>query len=274
MICRQIILSGGETLKKIIVLLSCIICLSLLAVDNTMALSDEAFGFYCVRNKEHKQPRLDANISFIEKYGAYYVDKNHGDTSDEKVVYLTFDAGYENGNIEKILNVMKEEDVRGTFFILENLIKKNPELVKRMAEEGHTVGNHTSKHRDMTKLDNKEDFAKELEALNLLYKDVTGREMSSYYRPPEGRFDERSLSYAYELGYKTIFWSFAYADWDNNKQPTAEYAKAKIMDNIHNGAILLLHPTSATNAAILSDVIKDLKALGYRFGELSELTER
>ena len=259
-------------MKKLIVFVSCLVCLSLLAVNRTMALSDEAFGFYCVRNKEHKQPRLDANISFIEKYDAYYVDKNHGDDTEEKVVYLTFDAGYENGNIAKILDVMKSEDVKGAFFILENLINKNPELVKRMADEGHTVANHTSKHKDMTTVDSKEEFSEELSKLETLYKDVTGREMPGYYRPPEGRFDERSLAYVQELGYKTIFWSFAYADWDNNKQPSAEYAKAKIMDNIHNGAVLLLHPTSATNAAILSDVIKDLKALGYRFGELSELT--
>ena len=141
----------------------------------------------------------------------------------------------------------------------------------RMSEEGHTVGNHTSRHKDMTRIDDIKTFEEELGELNRIYEEVTGEKMSSYYRPPEGKFDERSLSYAKELGYKTVFWSFAYADWDNNNQPNADEAKKKIFDNIHNGAVILLHPTSATNAQILSDVIKELKKQGYRFGELSEL---
>ena len=169
---------------------------------------------------------------------------------------------------------MRSENVTGAFFILENLIDKDPELVCRMAEEGHIVANHTSRHRDMTKVDSIEEFSAELEALNTCYKKLTGREMAKYYRPPEGRFDERSLSFAKELGYKTIFWSFAYADWDNQKQPSASAAKAKILENIHNGAVILLHPTSATNAEILPDIIKTLKAEGYRFGTLDELTEK
>ena len=261
-------------MRKIIFLMACIICLSFVMTGQISAASDKPLGFYCVRNKEHKQPTLDTELSIIEKYDAYYVDKNHGNDSSDKVVYLTFDAGYENGNIEKILDTMKAEGVTGAFFILENLIIKNPELVKRMADEGHTVGNHTSKHKDMTQVDNIEDFAAELNALNVLYEETTGKKMSCYYRPPEGKFDERSLLYAQELGYKTIFWSFAYADWDNNKQPSADAAMKKITDNLHNGAVILLHPTSATNAKILPQLIKNLKAEGYRFGTLSELTEQ
>ena len=258
-------------MKKIIFTLACILCLSPFLSSGANALSDKPMGFYCIRNKEHKQPRLDAGMSFIEKYGGYYVDRRREDDAKEKVIYLTFDAGYENGNIEKILDIMKAEDVRGAFFILENLIEKNPELVCRMANEGHTVANHTSKHRDMTKVDNIDDFSKELTSLRLLYQKTTGKEMSYFYRPPEGKFDERSLAFAHQLGYKTIFWSFAYADWDNSKQPDCEAAKKKIMDNLHNGEIMLLHPTSDTNAKILRDVIRELKKQGYRFGELSEI---
>ncbi len=232
----------------------------------------EAIGWYCARNREHKQPIADSNLAYVEEYGGYYIDKKHGDDSTEKVVYLTFDAGYENGNIEKILDVMKTEDVKGAFFILGNLITKNTELVKRMAAEGHTVCNHTNRHRDMTLVASKEEFGAELESLEALYREYVGGEIAKYYRPPEGRFNEATMRYASELGYKTIFWSFAYADWDNAKQPSAEAAKKKIMDNIHNGAVILLHPTSATNAEILGDVIRELKAQGFSFGTLDGLT--
>ena len=236
-----------------------------------VAAKDTPLNWYCTRNREHKQPIAAPELRFVEKYGGYYIDKKHGDESDEKVVYLTFDAGYENGNVERILDTMKREDVKGAFFILGNIIKKNTALVKRMAAEGHTVCNHTNRHLDMTSVQGIEAFKAELLALEDIYREYTGEEMAKYYRPPEGRFNETSMRYAYELGYKTIFWSFAYADWDNQKQMSAEAAKRKIMDNIHNGAVILLHPTSKTNADILGDVIRELKGQGFRFGELSEL---
>ena len=248
-----------------------VLTLILSALCFVSAVSAAAQGWYCVRNKEHKQPTLDAAQKYIEGLGGYYVDRKYSDSNDEKVVYLTFDAGYENGNVEKILDILKSEDVKGAFFILGNLITRNTELVVRMADEGHTVCNHTAKHKDMTKVASKEEFAAELSSLETLYREHTGREMSKYYRPPEGKYDEKTMRYANELGYKTIFWSLAYADWDNDKQPSAEKAKKILLDNIHNGAVILLHPTSATNAEILGDVIRTLKAEGYRFGELSEL---
>lgn len=235
--------------------------------------ADAAIGWYCTRNKDHRQPSAAAELRFVEEYGGYYVDKRHGDDNTDKVVYLTFDAGYENGNVEKILDIMKEEEVTGAFFILGNLIIKNTDLVKRMADEGHTVCNHTNRHKDMTTVGSIEEFKTELSALENIYRERTGREMAKYYRPPEGRFNEATMKYAHELGYKTVFWSFAYADWDNAKQPSPESAKKKIMENIHNGAVILLHPTSATNAEILGDVIRDLKSQGFRFGTLDELTE-
>ncbi|MBE6597037.1 MAG: delta-lactam-biosynthetic de-N-acetylase [Ruminococcaceae bacterium] len=257
-------------MKRIICFLVCLnLLLFCFCAD---AFADTSMSWYCKRNKEHKQPTLDSDMSFIEDYGGYYIDKSHGDNSSEKVIYLTFDAGYENGNVEKILDVMKKEGVCGAFFVLGNLITKNTELVKRMVDEGHLVCNHTRSHRDMTKISEIDEFSAELASLEALYSEYIGGEMAKFYRPPEGRFSRTSMDYANRLGYKTIFWSFAYADWDNGKQMSCEEAKKKIFDNIHNGAVLLLHPTSATNAAILGDVICQLRSEGYRFGDLYELT--
>ena len=210
-------------------------------------------------------------MTFIENYGGYYVDKKHDDECEEKVIYLTFDAGYENGNVERILNVLKEENVKAAFFVLENLILKNGDLIKRMVNDGHLVCNHTSKHLDVTKCKTVNEFRVELEKLEKDFKECTGLDMPKYFRPPEGKFSENSMKFASKLGYKTIFWSFAYADWDNASQMSATKAKEKIMSNIHNGEIMLLHPTSKTNADILGDVIREIKSQGYRFGTLDEL---
>lgn len=242
----------------------------LFAVSLKVGALDSASNWYCVHRSDHKQPSADPSIAYIEKYNGFYIDKRHGDDCDEKVIYLTFDAGYENGNISKILDVMKKENVTGAFFILGNLIEKNSDLVVRMFDEGHLVCNHTYSHKAMVNR-SKDDIDSELKRLENLCLERTGRSLSKYYRPPEGKFDEMSMQYVSELGYKTVFWSFAYADWDNNAQMSAEKAKKKVLENIHNGEVMLLHPTSSTNAEILADVIKELKAQGYRFGTLDEL---
>lgn len=258
-------------MKKVFLSVLCIvlICANLLL---PCSAEGEAYNWYCVHVKDHVQPRVGAELAFVEELGGYYIDHKHQSAEDaEKVIYLTFDAGYENGNVAKILDVMKEEGVTGAFFILGNLITHDTDLVKRMADEGHLVCNHTVRHKDMTKMSN-EDFLKELKELEALYEEKTGNQMASYYRPPEGRFTRQNLMCAEENGYKTIFWSFAYPDWDNNRQIPPERAKEIIMENLHNGEVMLLHPTSATNAAILGDVIRELKAQGYRFGTLDELT--
>ena len=249
--------------KSLILLLS----LTLLCAPLTVL----AENWSIIRNKNHLQPESDKGLDYVEQYGAYYVDKNAKE--DDKVIYLTFDAGYENGNIEKILDTMKKHQAKGAFFILENLIIRNTDLVKRMAEEGHIVCNHTAKHKDMTKVDNINDFEAELKSLEQIYKEYTGYDMAKYYRPPEGKFNKSNLQFANELGYKTVFWSFAYADWDNNKQPSEEYAVKKIMDNTHNGMVVLLHPTSKTNADILDRVMTMWEENGYRFGSVDELTK-
>ena len=231
-----------------------------------------SYSWYCVHAKDNKQPVCDPTMNFISRYGGYYIDKKHGDDCSEKVVYLTFDAGYENGNISKILDIMKEENVKGAFFVLSHLVDKESDLVCRMLNEGHTVANHTSRHKDMSSFDN-DAFSAELASLEKLFYEKTGQNIAKYYRPPEGKFSENNLKTASELGYKTIFWSFAYADWDENHQMSKEAAEKKILSNIHNGAVLLLHPTSTTNVLVLKDVIKKLKDDGYRFGTLDELTE-
>ncbi len=223
-------------------------------------------NWYFKRTENNTQPPVPSEMSYIADYNGYYIGK------DEKVIYLTFDAGYENGNIGKILDILKEENVPAAFFILENLVKRNTDLVKRIADEGHTVCNHTASHRDMTKITSKEEFAAELNKMAELYKNAIGCDMAMYYRPPEGKISEENMKWADELGYKTIFWSFAYADWDNDKQPDPQKAKEKLLSGTHNGEVLLLHPTSSTNAAIFGDLIKEWKAMGYRFGTLDELT--
>jgi len=258
-------------MKKGKMIFSSLLIISLLFLSCTQVGAEGAMNWYCKRNAEHKQITLDSNMKFIEEFGGVYLDKAHGDNAEEKVVYLTFDAGYENGNVAKILDILRAEEVTGAFFILEHLIRNETELVMRMADEGHTVCNHTCSHKDMTKVSSKEEFGAELKALEDIYREYTGREMAKLYRPPEGRFDEKTLRFASELGYKTVFWSMAYADWDNNNQPSYETAMKKLTDNLHNGAIILLHPTSATNVSILPEFIKKLKAEGYRFGSLDEL---
>ncbi|MBQ2686581.1 MAG: polysaccharide deacetylase family protein, partial [Clostridia bacterium] len=234
---------------------------------SSFAASGE-YSFYVKRNSEHKTPIIDKEFEFISDYGGYYADKRAG---DDKVVYLTFDAGYENGNVEKILDVLDARGVTGAFFVLENLIKRAPELVKRMNDKGHLVCNHTATHKNMTKIHDIKSFSDELKRLEYAYAELTGCDMAKIYRPPEGRFSRENLEFANKLGYKTVFWSFAYADWDNNSQPSPEAALEKILANLHNGEIMLLHPTSATNAAIMDKLIVTLTDMGYRFGNLEEL---
>ena len=259
-------------MKRAVAFAISIIFVIMLSVTSVSAEDPLSQSWYCVRNKDHKQPIADSDMRYIEEYNGYYIDHAHGDESDDKVVYLTFDAGYENGNVEKILDVLKQKKVTGAFFVLGNLITKNTDLVIRMTEEGHLVCNHTESHPDMTKKTTIEDFEAEPNALQTLYSQKTGKTMPKYYRPPEGRFNKQTMVFANELGYKTIFWSLAYADWDNNNQMSPDAAMKKILDNIHNGAVILLHPTSKTNADILPTLIKEWRSMGYDFGTLDDLT--
>ena len=211
-------------------------------------------------------PVGNAGVDQLRKYDAAYL----GDPS-EKVLYLTFDAGYENGCTAQILDTLKKHQVPAAFFLVGNYIEKNADLVRRMVAEGHTVGNHTMHHPDMSKLKDKEAFNKELRELEDLFREKTGQELPKYYRPPQGIYSESNLKMAQELGYRTVFWSLAYVDWNNDSQPTKEEAFQKLLPRTHNGAVVLLHSTSKTNAEILNELSGKWKEQGYRCGTLEGL---
>lgn len=216
--------------------------------------------------EEGKTPVGNASAEYLEKYDAFYA----GDPSD-KVIYLTFDAGYENGYTPAILDALKKHNVKATFFVVGNYIESAPELVKRMVAEGHTVGNHTFSHPDMSKISDMSSFQKEISALEDLYQQTTGQELVKFYRPPQGKFSEQNLKFAKELGYHTFFWSLAYVDWYVDKQPTHEEAFQKLTSRIHPGAIVLLHSTSQTNSEILDELLTKWENMGYSFGTLNDL---
>ena len=216
--------------------------------------------------QEHTAPIGPASTEELARFNAAYI----GDTQ-KKVIYLTFDAGYENGCTVKILDVLKKHNVPAAFFLVGNYIEKNADLVRRMVEEGHIVGNHTMHHYDMSKISTKEDFSKELTDLETLFKETTGKELPKYYRPPQGIYSKDNLLMAKELGYQTVFWSLAYMDWNNDAQPTAEEAYEKLLPRIHDGAVVLLHSTSQTNAAILDDLLTKWEDMGYTFASIDQL---
>ena len=216
--------------------------------------------------QEGSAPVGTAGMEQLRQYDAAYL----GDTR-EKVLYLTFDAGYENGCTEQVLDTLKKHQVSAAFFLVGNYIERNADLVRRMVEEGHIVGNHTMHHYDMSKLSQKETFSRELTDLEELFRQTTGKELPKFYRPPQGVYSQENLKMAKELGYKTVFWSLAYVDWLNDKQPTREEAFRKLLPRTHNGAVVLLHSSSKTNAEILDDLLTQWENLGYRFGTLEEL---
>jgi len=216
--------------------------------------------------QEGAPPMGPAGQDQLKTYDAAYL----GDTT-QKVLYLTFDAGYENGCTEKILDTLKAHQVPAAFFLVGSYIEKNADLVRRMAEEGHTVGNHTMTHPDMSAITDKAAFARELEGVEERYREITGTELPKFYRPPQGVYSEENLRMAKELGYKTVFWSLAYVDWDNDAQPTKERAFEKLLPRTHPGAVVLLHSTSKTNAGILDELLTKWKEEGYRFGTMEEL---
>ncbi len=215
---------------------------------------------------EGKAPKGNATADELKKYDAYYI----GDTN-QRVIYLTFDAGYENGYTATILKALKKHNVKATFFLVGNYIATSPILVRQMVEEGHTVANHTFSHPNMSGISSPEKFCEELVKLENIYRDITGQQMVKFYRPPQGKYSIQNLQMAKELGYKTFFWSLAYVDWYNNKQPTREEAFKKLLGRIHPGAIVLLHSTSKTNADILDELLTKWEEMGYCFGTLEEL---
>ncbi|MCL2198670.1 MAG: polysaccharide deacetylase family protein [Defluviitaleaceae bacterium] len=225
----------------------------------------ESWGVYFP--KDGGRPETNATAEHLLQYDAYFMGNE-----DEKVLYLTFDAGYETDLTAGILDILKKQEVPAAFFLVGTYIRDYPQLVTRMVEEGHIVANHTMTHPDMSKIANKEDFAKELSQVEEIYKNLTGEEIPKFYRPPRGVYSEKNLEHAKELGYKTMFWSTAYKDWERDNQPSREEAFSKLIPRTHPGAIILLHNVSQTNADILDELLTKYKEMGYRFESLYDLT--
>lgn len=211
-------------------------------------------------------PIANASMEELARFDAYYAQN-----TTEKVLYLTFDAGFENGNTPIILDALKKHNAPATFFVVGTYIESNPDLIKRMEKEGHIVGNHTYHHPDMTKLSSLSAFEKELKDVENAYNNVTGKEMTKFYRPPQGKYNENNLQMAKELGYHTFFWSLAYVDWQENNQPTKEEAFDKLLTRVHPGAIVLLHSTSKTNGEILDELLTKWEEMGYQFKSLDTI---
>ncbi len=225
----------------------------------------EAAGNWGLSFREDgKPPVADVSSNELEKWNAWYIK----DTED-KVLYLTFDAGYENGNTPAILDALKKHNAPACFFIVGHYLKSSPDLVRRMVDEGHLVGNHSFNHPDMSSL-GRDKFAQELTDLESLYLETFGKEMPKLYRPPQGKFSEGSLKLAKELGYQTFFWSLAYVDWDVDKQPSREDALDKLTRRVHPGAVVLLHVTSKTNGEIMDEILTKWEEMGYSFKSLTE----
>lgn len=227
-------------------------------------LSNKKIGWGIKRSDNHSQPDVGAkNKEILDKYDGYCLGSNN-----TKKVYLTFDEGYEAGYTEKILAVLKENDVKATFFITAHYVNTKPELVQKMIDEGHIIGNHTVNHKSMPDL-NLETIKKEVMDLHTSIYQKFNYEMK-YIRPPKGEYSEKTVCYTNTLGYKTVMWSFAYDDWDENNQGRESYAKEKILNNVHNGEIILLHGNSKDNTNVLDECIKEIKKMGYEFKSLDE----
>jgi len=245
-------------MKKIASLLLAVFILSF----HTLAVSAKEESWYFSSKGKNERPGLP-NLE---------TESAKGIGPDDKVVYLTFDAGYENGNVKKCVDILKEHQVTGAFFVLSHFISANPQLCREISENGNLVCNHTATHPTIPSL-SEEKLKEELDKVAALYRETVGAEMAPYFRPPKGVYDTSSLERIEKLGYRTVFWSLAWEDWDNNNQKPPEYAMEKLMSRVHNGAVILLHSTSETNAKILGDFIAALKNEGYRFGSLEELWE-
>lgn len=262
-----------KTFKQVLCLFLVVIMTSTTVLSFTAeakSLSDystKSYDWGLGQNTEHKIPTPPTPSSWkLSKDHTYYYGKH---SKKDKVAYLTFDCGYENGYTSKILDILKKKKVKAIFFVTEPYIKENVKLVKRMKKEGHMVGNHTSTHPRMAKLSVKK-IKKEIRSCEKTMKKLTGYTMDKYIRPPEGNISKRSVKVAESLGYCTILWSLAYYDYDEDNQPGKDYVVKKFKTYYHNGMIPLIHAISKSNTQALPDVIKFLKKKGFRFGTLDE----
>ena len=226
------------------------------------------YSWYLKFEKPNTPPAIQDLSGFASDYGMIYRD-----TSGNKKIYLTFDVGYDDGNVKPILDALKAHNAKAAFFVLPHFVTACPELVSQMISDGHLICNHTTHHKDMSKVTDEAEFAAELRGVEDTFREATGKEMAKFFRPPEGKFNERTLELAQKLGYRTTFWSLAYADWDKNKQPDREKALGILLSRVHDGCVLLLHPTSATNAAIMDTLLSEFEARGYSFARLDEFPQ-
>ena len=254
------------TKKNLIISLMVIVLISTFTISCIVFASSSNTSWGLSFSTANEPPRGNATQEDLLKYDAYFV----GDTT-KKEIYLTFDVGYEAGYTESILDTLKKHNVKAAFFIVGNYFSSNPDTIKRMYEEGHIVANHTKTHPDMSKMSTLEDFKAQIEPVEEQYKQITGQEMKKFYRPPQGIYNIQNLQDAQSLGYKTIFWSVAYVDWERDNQPSHEKALTTLFNRVHNGAIILLHSTSKTNMEILDEFLTTLENEGYTFNTLEQL---
>lgn len=228
--------------------------------------TQELNWYYVARVKGETPEAPKESALFLKENHGYYV----GDTS-QKILYLTFDEGYEKGYTNNILDTLKELNIPAAFFVVKPYIDSQPDIIKRMVNEGHLVCNHSNHHPSMASITDNEKFTKELTDVEEAFKTLTGQDMPKYFRPPMGKYSQKSLEMTKNLGYKSIFWSFAYKDWLVDNQPDESFAIKKIKDGAHNGGILLLHAVSSTNTKVLKTVLSDLQKEGYVFKSLNDL---
>lgn len=235
------------------------------ATATAPAPATKSYSWYFTRNSQHQTPFVNQDISnLLSANGAFYVLPNNNSR-----IYLTFDAGYEKGYTARILDTLKANGVHAAFFITGQYLRTQPELAKRMKAEGNLVCNHTVNHPDCSKISS-DSLKKEIKSLEEQYLQVTGQEMDRYLRPPMGKYSESSLKTTQELGYKTVFWSIAFNDWDPSNQPGADYSYNHVLNNIHPGAVILLHAVSQSDTEALDRIIKDLQSQGYVFATFNE----
>ena len=253
-------------MKKYTRIIATVVMLCLISALVLPTVSTAKVSWYTMRNSSHKRPSGAWTVSKLKKYNAYYVAP-----TKEKVIYLTFDCGYENGNTRKIMKVLKKHGAKATFFVTKSYISTSAKICRQMKKEGHFVGNHTCSHPSIPSLSAKS-LKKEINGCASYFKKKTGYKIDPFFRPPMGEFDSRSLKIVKSLGYKTIFWSMAYYDYDTSKQPSLSYVKNFFKQNYHKGAIPLIHAVSSSNAKSLDSVLRMLEKKGYRFGTLNELS--
>ena len=252
--------------RDFLIFLSILTVTSLISVSLLPDAAVETGSWGLSFQKEGLAPAGPASQEALRELGAAFL----GDQT-QKRLYLTFDSGYENGCTSQILDVLRAHHAPAAFFLVGNYLEKNPELVRRMVREGHTVGNHTMHHHDMRKKTDFDSFSRELTELEGKFQEITGQQIDKFYRPPQGLYSRENLEMARRLGYKTVFWSLSYVDWNNDAQPSREEALHKLLPRTHNGAIVLLHSTSRTNAAILDELLTKWEDMGFSFGEISEI---